>query len=170
MRTFIFIFFIVAALQSAAQDEVATTLVKLNQPVPAFSFKDENGKAISISDYKGKTVLITFFATWCSPCRKELPLIQSDIYNKYKDNQNFKLLIFGREHNLQEVSDFKKSQGFSMPFYADKECAVYSLFASKYIPRNFLVNSEGKIIFSETGFDTNKFDKLKKLIQENIKQ
>lgn len=170
MRIFIFIFLIVAAFQLQAQDEVATTLVKLNQPVPEFSFKDETGKTISISDYKGKTVLITFFATWCGPCRKELPLVQSDIYNEYKDNPNFKLLIFGREHNLQEVSDFKKSQGFSMPFYADKERLVYSLFASKYIPRNFLINAEGKIIFSETGFDIDTFDKLKKLIQENINQ
>ncbi len=57
-----------------------------------------------------------------------------------------------------------------MPFYADKERAVYSLFASKYIPRNFLINSEGKIVFSETGFDTDKFDELKKLIKENTNQ
>ncbi|MDX9881345.1 MAG: redoxin family protein [Prolixibacteraceae bacterium] len=170
MRIFIFIFLIVATFQLPAQDEVATTLVKLNQPVPEFSFEDENGKTISISDYKGKTVLITFFATWCGPCRKELPLIQSDIYNKYKDNPNFKLLIFGREHSLKEVTDFKTTQGLSMPFYADKERSVYSLFASKYIPRNFLINGEGKIIFSETGFSAGKFEELRKLIQKNLTQ
>lgn len=168
MKTFLSILVITFSLQLLAQDEVATTIVKTGQKVPMFSFSDENGKTTSISDLRGKVVLITFFATWCGPCRQELPQVQSDIYNKYKDNDQFKLLIFGREHSQKEVNEFKVAQGFTMPFFADKNRTVYSLFAEKYIPRNFLIDKNGIIIFSETGFNNEKFAELKNLIQKQI--
>jgi len=160
----------VCAISLSAQDEVATTIVKLGQQVPAFSFQDESGKTVSVGDLKGKVVMITFFATWCPPCRQELPHIQSDIYNKYKDNPNFRLLIFGREHTVQEVTDFKTAQNFTMPFYADKDKAIYSKFASKFIPRNFVVGTDGQIIYSSFGFNEKDFGKLKSILQENIQK
>lgn len=83
--------FILGSYNGFAQAE--TTLVKLSETVPDFNYELSPGKSISISNLKGKTVLITFFATWCGPCRKELPHIQSDIYNKYKKNPKFELLI-----------------------------------------------------------------------------
>jgi len=159
----VFLFF-----QTQAQDELTTTRVRTGQKVPDFSFSDENGKTMSISDYRGKVVMITFFATWCGPCREELPHIQKEIYNRYKDNPNFRLLIFGREHSSDEMNNFKKTQGFTMPFFADKSRSVYSLFAEKYIPRNFLVEADGKIVFSETGFNDEKFSELKKRIEEYL--
>lgn len=168
MKSILIILFVAFSFQISAQDELATTIVKKGQKVPAFTFTDENGKTFSISDFKGKVVMITFFATWCAPCRQELPHIQSDIYDKYKENSQFKLLIFGREHSQKEVNDFKAAQGFTMPFYADKNRTVYSLFAEKYIPRNFLIDKNGTIIFSETGFNNEKFTELKNLIQQQV--
>lgn len=153
---------------SFAQEE--TTLVKLNDPVPAFMFERSPGKTQNISELKGKTVLITFFATWCGPCRKELPHIQSDIYNKYKKNPKFELLILGREHSWEEVNKFKEENKFTMPFYPDQERKIYSRFAGQYIPRNFLISSEGKVIFSSIGFEEKDFESLKKLIDQQLKQ
>ena len=150
-----------------AQEE--TTLVHLADPVPAFSFEKSPGVLKSISDLKGKTVLITFFATWCGPCRKELPFIQSDIYNKYKNNPKFELLIFGREHSWEEVTLFRNENKFTMPFYPDPERKIYSQFAGQYIPRNFLISAEGTVIFTSIGFEEKDFKSLKELIEKQLR-
>ncbi|MFY9153963.1 MAG: TlpA disulfide reductase family protein [Prolixibacteraceae bacterium] len=154
-------------LVSIGQEE--TTLVQISDPVPVFSYEKSPGIVQNISELKGKTVLITFFATWCGPCRKELPFIQAEIYNKYKNSPKFEVLIFGREHSWEEVSNFKAENKFSMPFYPDPERKIYSLFAGQYIPRNFLVSAEGKILFSSVGFEEKDFETLKKLIEKQVK-
>ncbi len=158
------------SVSAQTPDEIATTLVKLNETVPDFKFTDEGGKTVSITELRGKTVMITFFATWCGPCRSELPHIQSEIYNQYKDNSKFRLLIFGREHTAKEVAEFKAGQSFTMPFYADKDRSVYGLFAKQFIPRNFLIDTNGKIIFSSVGFAEKDFSALKELIAKKLNE
>ena len=153
---------------SVAQEE--TTYVKVSDPVPEFEFEKSPGKTTNISELKGKTVLVTFFATWCPPCKKELPLIQSDIYNKYKKNPNFEILIFGREHSWEEVTKFKEANKFSMPFYPDPDRKIYSKFAGQYIPRNFLISTEGKVLFSSIGFDEKDFKLLRETIEIQLKK
>jgi len=163
----LFFFLIFASFRGLAQEE--TTFVKLSDQVPNFEFEKSPGKTINITELKGKTLLITFFATWCGPCRKELPHIQSEIYNKYKKNPDFEVIILGREHNWDEVNKFKETNKFSMPFYPDPERKVYSKFAGQYIPRNFVVSAEGKILYSSIGFDEKDFKKLKEVIDNQLK-
>lgn len=164
----LFLLLISSSLLIMAQEE--TTFVKLSDPVPSFEFEKSPGKTMNINDLKGKTVLITFFATWCGPCRKELPLIQSDIYNKYKKNPNFELIILGREHTWNEVNKFKEANKFTMPFYPDPDRKVYSKFAGQYIPRNFLISPDGKILFSSIGFEEKDFKKLKEMIEQQLRK
>ncbi len=168
LHKFLFLVLIFTAFNGFAQEE--TTLVQLSESVPAFEFEKSPGIKQSISELKGKTILITFFATWCAPCRKELPFIQSDIYNKYKNNPNFKLLIFGREHSWDEVNKFKSENKFTMPFYPDPERKIYAKFAGQYIPRNFLISPEGKIIFSSVGFDEKDFKALKESLEKQLRK
>ncbi|MFA5330671.1 MAG: TlpA disulfide reductase family protein [Prolixibacteraceae bacterium] len=163
----ILILLIVSVLKGFAQEE--TTHVKITDKVPPFEYEKSPGKIQNISGLKGKIVLITFFATWCGPCRKELPFIQSDIYNKYKKNPNFEILIFGREHNWEEVNKFKDNNKFTMPFYPDPERKIYSKFAGQYIPRNFLISPEGTILFSSIGFNEKDFKSLKDAIENQLK-
>lgn len=166
-KNLLVIFLILLNLSGFCQDE--TTLVKLNQPVPEFTFEKTMEKKLDIAELKGKTVMITFFATWCGPCRKELPHIQSDIYDKFKNNKNFELLIIGREHNWDEVNKFRKENEFSMPFYPDVERKIYSKFATQFIPRNFVISPEGNVIFSSIGFEEKDFEALKKLLTKQLK-
>lgn len=165
--TFLLISFVLIA--NAQDDKESSTIVKPGQQVPEFSFKDYDGKTVSISDCKGKTVMIMFFATWCPPCRKELPHVQTEIYDKYKDNPKFKLLVFGREHSEEDLAKFKKEQKFTMPILSDKDRSIYSKFAEKYIPRNFLIDTNGKVIFKSVGFEEKDFSKLKSFIANQVR-
>lgn len=150
-----------------AQDEF--TLATKGQSAPDFTFETAPGKTLKLSDLKGKVVWINFFATWCPPCRKELPHLQKEVYDKYADNDDFVLIILGREHNWDEINKFKTEQGFSMPFYPDPERKVFSIYAKQNIPRNFIIDKEGKIAVSSIGFNEKDFEKIKEQVADLLK-
>lgn len=145
-----------------------TTLLAVGDEVPAFKFELEKGKSISIKDYKGKMVLINFFATWCAPCRKELPLIQEQIWKKYAQHSKFAMLTFGREHNWKEVDQFKSDQHFLFPILPDPTRKVYALFATQTIPRSVLIGEDGKILYLSEGFEEKQFNELKKILENKL--
>ena len=80
--------FIGAKAQSPNDD-----LVKVGDKMPAFSIVSDNGEVISSDKFKGKVILINFFATWCPPCQKELASVQQTLWPKYKDNNKFVMLV-----------------------------------------------------------------------------
>ena len=146
-----------------AQDEF--TKAKQGEQAPDFTFETAPGKTQKLSDLKGKVVWINFFATWCPPCRKELPHLQKEVYDKYKNNDDFVLIILGREHNWDEVNKFKTEQGFTMPFYPDPERKVFSVYADQNIPRNFVIDKKGKIVVSSIGFEEEEFESIKQKVE-----
>jgi peroxiredoxin len=154
--------------QSTNEPDKAILLAK-NQTVPSFRFEISKGKIVSINDYKGKIVLINFFATWCAPCRKELPLVQGQIWNKHKDNPKFAMFTFGREQSWDEVLKFGKDQNISFPLLPDLKRKIYGLFAKEGIPRSFLIDENGKIIYLSEGFEESHFNELKELIDNSLK-
>ncbi len=146
-----------------------TTLTKVGDKAPVFSCTTIDGKTVDISKMQGKIIMINFFATWCGPCMLELPVLQKNIWDKYKDNKNFALLILGREHTEKEVSDFVKLKKFTMPFAPDPKRAVFSLYATQSIPRNVIIGKDGKIIFQSMGYTPEEFKKIEDLLAEKLK-
>lgn len=151
-----------------AQDP--TTLLKTGDKVPAFSFEIEKGKTVSISDYAGKVVWINFFATWCGPCRAELPVLHKEVWEKYKQNPQFTLFIFGREEGWQKVADFKTKNNFTFPMLPDENRKIYKLFATQYIPRNVIIDKTGKIVYQSIGYSPEEFAKAEKIVESLLKQ
>lgn len=159
MKAFLFISFIlIFTCNLKAQDEA--TLVKVGDKAPDFTIETENGKTKQLSDLKGKVVWINFLATWCPPCRQELPHLQKEVYNKLKNNPNFELIILGREHTWAEINKFKTDNKFNMPFYPDMGRKVFSLYAGQNIPRNFIIDKEGKIAVASIGFTEKEFEEI----------
>lgn len=163
-QIFLFIIFSVITLTVNAQDDILLN----GQQAPDFILKTDKG-SIHLSELKGKVVLINFFATWCGPCRAELPEVQSKIWNKYKSNPKFELLIIGRQHTQQEVNSFKAENKYTMPFYADPDRNIYSLFAKQYIPRNYLIDATGKVVFTSQGYTPEDFQNLLKALESLLK-
>ncbi len=150
-----------------AQDEF--TIVKKGDVAPDFSISLEDGSVKKLSDLKGKVVWINFFATWCPPCRKELPQLDKEVYQKLKDNKNFEVLVIGREHDWATLNKFKKENNFSLPFYPDVEREIFSKYAKQNIPRNFIIDKEGKIAITSSGYTESEFAEIIKEVNELLK-
>ena len=145
-----------------------TTLTKVGDFAPGFTFQIEKGKEMKLENYKGKIVLINFFATWCPPCRLELPLVQKQIWEKYKDNPHFALLVIGREETWDKVLAFKAADNYTFPILPDEQRKIYGLYATQTIPRNFLIDKDGKIIYQSTGYSEEEFGQMVKLLEEKL--
>src|SRR5262249_40389014 len=116
---------------------------------------------------RGKVVVLNFFATWCGPCLAELPHVEKEIWQKYKD-KGVVLIAIGREHQNAELMDFKKKQELSFPVAGDPKRDVYKQFATQYIPRTYVINKEGKIVFQSVGYMEDEFKKLLDAIAKEI--
>jgi peroxiredoxin len=159
---------ILAPLFSRAQQTDTSTLTKVGDTAPVFKFNLTKTKTADLKDYNGKLVLLDFFATWCPPCRLELPRIQKEVWEKYKDNPKFALLVVDREEGWNIISPFKKKNGFTLPIVPDEKRKIFSLYATQYIPRLVLVDETGKIIYQSIGYVEGDFNKLLDLIAARL--
>jgi len=150
-----------AATLSAAGNAQAdtTTFTKTGQMAPAFVCTTINGKTIDINKLHGKVIWLNFFATWCPPCNQELPVLQKDVWDKYKNNSDFVLVILGREHTDKELKAYVEKKHFTMPFAPDQSRKIFGLYASQNIPRNVIIGKDGKIVFQSTGYTAEDFRK-----------
>jgi peroxiredoxin len=152
---------------SGIQD--TTTYVRTGDKAPQFSCTTVDGKKIETGKLKGKIIMINFFATWCPPCNQELPVLQKNIWEKYKNNPDFVLVILGREHSEKEIKDFVSAKKFTMPFAPDPGRQIFKQFASQNIPRNIIVGKDGKVLFQETGYSPEEFSKIESLLARELK-
>lgn len=150
------------------QNIINSTLIEVGQTVPEFSYVTLEGDTLNIDDLKGKVVFMNFFATSCPICIKELPVLNTEIWEKYKDNENFVLLVFGREHNAGEMNAFIEKWGYTFPVIPDPGRKIYSLFAERYIPRNVILNTEGEIIYQVTGFEESEIEQYIELLNKEL--
>ena len=125
-----------------------------------FSIKDLEGHVIDFNRFKGKTIFLNLWATWCGPCRVEMPGID-ELYKKVKDNDKivFVMLSIDKSENFTKVVNFTKEKGYAFPVYVPSGYLPQQLQVPS-IPTTLVINSDGKIVSKETGttnYDTPKF-------------
>ena len=124
-----------------------------------FKIKDLQGTVIDFKDFRGKTIFLNIWATWCGPCRVEMPSIQK-LYDKVdKDKVAFVMLAVDDRKNFQKVVEFVNEKEYTFPVYVPHEFLPDQLMV-RTIPTTFVINAEGKIAAQETGatnYDTEKF-------------
>lgn len=152
---------------SSAQDG-ESTLTKVGQVAPAFTCTTIDGTVIDSEEMKGKVIWINFFATWCPPCKKELPVLEANVMDKYRDNSDFVLVVLGREHTMEEMKEFARTTGLDLPFAPDEEREIFSKYASQSIPRNVIIGRDGKIAVQSIGYTESEFAKLEEKLADLI--
>jgi peroxiredoxin len=160
---------IISGLSCAALAQDADTKVHVGEMAPDFTVTTTDKNQISLKDLKGKVVLLTFFATWCPPCRAELPHVEADVWQRLK-NKGLSVLVIGREQKLDDVGPFKSEMKLTMPVGADPDRSIYAKYANKSIPRSYVIDKTGKIIFASVGFEEAEFANMSKLIEQELVQ
>jgi peroxiredoxin len=149
-------------------DIQATTNIKKGQKVPDFSFTTTKGEKYDIQELRGKVVVLNFFATWCPTCMKEMPALQDQMWKKYGDNEDFFLVSIGREQDMKKMKEFVREKGYDFYFAPDTSRSIYGHFAEKYIPRNFVVNGKGTIVYQNTGYTEEKFAEMMEIVDDEL--
>ncbi len=156
------------SLTNTVVDLNAFTIMKTGSIVPDFELTTIGGKTFQLSKQKGKTIFLNFFTLVCPNCMKELPVLEKEIWQKYKNNPNVVILIIGREEPVNKLKKFKSKKRFTFPIAPDPERKVYSLFASQYVPRNIVIDKEGKLVLTEVGFSEEKSSTLIQSIKNEL--
>ncbi len=115
----------------------------LGKPAPDFQLTSLDGQPVSLSDLKGNPVLINFWATWCPPCRGEMPYLQQ-IYEKWQI-MGLVLLAINIQESSSDVEGFMQSQGLSLPVLLDSDGAIAAQYGIEAIPATFFIDSEGTV-------------------------
>ena len=159
------------AAQAAEQTEPdieGTTLVKAGMEAPDFSVELFDGGTQTLSELKGKVVWLNFWATWCPPCRAELKRVQTDIVDHFA-GQEFLFLPISRQDTREQVAAFREQNGYTFTMGLDPDRAIYDRFASNYIPRNFLIDQQGRVVMTSVGYEPEEFEAMIRKAEELLK-
>ena len=123
-------------------------LVKVGDMAPDFSLPMTDGSTFTLSEQRGKVVMLQFTASWCGVCRREMPHIESEIWQRHKDNANFVLVGVDREETKDVVDAYTQKVGTTYPMALDTAANAFASYALRQsgITRNVLIDRDGKIV------------------------
>jgi peroxiredoxin len=141
-------------------------ILKQGQEVPEIEFKLTDGTTIKINDLKGKVVMLQFTASWCVVCRKEMPHIEKDIWQKHKNNKEFALFGVDMDEPIDKVIKFEKDMKITYPLALDPGAKIFYTFAAQGagVTRNVIIGKDGKIAYMTRLFKEDEFNEMKAVI------
>lgn len=158
-------------VQAQVTPDAAGYIVKVGGTAPDFEMTLTDGQQVKLSSLRGKVVMLQFTASWCGVCRKEMPFIERDIWQKHKDNDGFALYGIDRDEPLERVKAFAKQTKVTYPLGLDPGADIFALYADRKagITRNVLIDKEGKIVMMTRLYNEEEFAALCKKIDELLK-
>ena len=145
------------------------TRIHVGDTAPDFHGTLIDGTPFSLSAHRGNLVLISFFATWCPPCREEIPHLENEVWKRFA-GENFTMVAVAREHTASELGEFIETMGMTFPVLPDPDRSIYSLFADAFIPRTILVGPDGAVLYHAFDFTPEEFDRLVGLIDTTLRE
>ena len=145
-------------------------IVRVGDIAPELEMELTDGQKVKLSDLRGKVVMLQFTASWCGVCRKEMPFIESDIWQKHKANPNFALYGVDRDEPVETVKAFAEKTGVTYPLALDPGADHFAKYADRKagITRNVLIDKTGKIVMLTRLYNEEEFASLCKKIDEML--
>jgi peroxiredoxin len=164
MKIKILIFFILSAFLIAGDRGY---IVEVGDMAPDFKMEFTDGQKTKLSELRGQIVILQFTASWCSVCRLEMPHLEKDVWQKYKD-QNVLLIGVDRDEPLETVIAFQKKIGTTYPLALDPGANIFGLFANKDagVTRNVVIDKTGKIVFLTRLFEEKEYQEMLSVLKK----
>ncbi len=156
-----------AATVQSSESADEFLVAQVGDEAPLFSVEMLSGTDISLESLRGKVVLINFWATWYPPCQKELKCVQTDLIDRFA-GRDFVFLPISRGEERAVVAKFLEQNGYTFDVGLDPEKAIFDLYATNYIPRNFLINRHGVVAAATVGYEPEEFAALVGAIEMNL--
>lgn len=122
-----------------------------SSPAVDFTVTDQQGNSVSLSDMKGRPVIINFWASWCSPCRSEMPHFDK-MYKEYGNEIQFMMVnLTGDSETVDTASSYIESEGYSFPVYYDTDGEGASAYSVYSIPATYFIDAKGNIVSQAQG-------------------
>lgn len=123
-----------------------------NEPAPDFTVYDKNNKEVNLSDFRGKPTIVNFWASWCGPCKMEMP----DFEEKNRalgDKINFLMVNMtdGSRETVKIASDFIKKEGYTFPVYYDIKSNAAIAYSVYSLPTTYFIDADGYVVAQSTG-------------------
>ena len=138
----------------AAQNEASS---EKKYAAPDFTVLDQNGNQVRLSDYKGKPVVLNFWATWCPPCRAEMPDIQK-LYDTYDTEGDDALIVLGiaapnmgSEQSEEGIKKFLEDNGYTYPVVMDTTGEIFNAYGIFSFPTTFMIDRDGNVFGYASG-------------------
>jgi peroxiredoxin len=136
-------------LIAGGQTELTATPAQVSYPAPDLSLTDLQGNPVSLSDYRGQTVLVNNWATWCPPCKEEMPELQA-FYEAHKD-LNFTIVAIEAGEPANEVADFVRRYGLTFPVWTDPTLKATAAFRNPGLPSSYVIDASGRVRLAWAG-------------------
>ena len=172
MRKLLILLFTISSIFAQQEADSTGFYVKIGDPSPDFILTFPNGNSTSLSELKGKVIMLQFTASWCSVCRQEMPHIEKEIVQGLKCDD---LVVIGidRDEPVEKVIKFAEDMEITYPLALDTGAEIFGLFAHKQsgVTRNVIIDKSGKIAHLTRLFNMEEFstmvEKIKVLLKDD---
>ncbi len=151
---------------SASADEFSVIPVEVDYAAPELNLVDMAGNDVSLRDYAGSVVMVNLWATWCPPCKEEMPALQS-YYQNHRSN-GFVLIGANQEETLEVVQSFVADFGLTFPIWLDENYLAQRVFNTMSLPSSFVIDRDGTVRLMWVGAVSEEF--LEKYVTKIIKE
>ena len=154
--TFFAILLLLGFLSSASGGEadlfqkVGAKQMKVKKSAPNFSLKDLNGQKVELKHFKGKVIVLNFWATWCGPCKEEMPSMES-LWQQFRGKDFVLLSISVDYEGVKPVKEYIEKQRYTFRVLIDPHCQTLDLYEVKAIPTTLIIDKKGQIVAMAIG-------------------
>ncbi|WP_196137437.1 TlpA disulfide reductase family protein [Aliikangiella sp. G2MR2-5] len=145
-----------------------SVLAEKKIPAPDFTLKSRSGENVRLSEMRGSVVLLNFWASWCGPCRQEMPIL-NDIHKKY-EALGFTVLGINVDRKSEKAKEYLKGTPVDFPVLYDPESKVSELYSVSAMPSTAFIDRDGNVRFVHAGYKPGDEDKYKKMIKELMRE